>query len=101
MDVLIHVFSWTLRVGRTVHPRFGEYRDRSPLWAATRWNHTTQEMRIETWRQRLDNVRVRLRVPRFVYSHEYRGARRGDERARAYLRDRLELEEDAEGFAAA
>ena len=75
--------------GQTVHPSFGAYRDNSPLWAATRFNHTMQHFRIETWRQRLDDVRIRLRHPKFLFSHEYAGPRNDSERA--YLSRRLEV----------
>jgi GNAT superfamily N-acetyltransferase len=37
--------------GQTVHPRFGRYRDGSPLWHPTIWNHTTQRLKIESWAQ--------------------------------------------------
>eukprot|EP00750_Incisomonas_marina_P029420 INCI7176.2.p1 GENE.INCI7176.2~~INCI7176.2.p1 ORF type:complete len:1382 (+),score=156.99 INCI7176.2:85-4230(+) len=57
--------------GQTVHPRFGGYRDRSPLWAATPWNHSVAEYRTENWRQRNSNKRIRLRVPKFIFSHQY------------------------------
>lgn len=54
-------------------PRFGKYRDKSPLWKPTEWNHTTTEYKIETWKQRHSNTRVKLRNPKFLYSHEYVG----------------------------
>ena len=73
--------------GQTVHPRFGAYRDASPLWVPTKWNHTVSRFKIETWRQRRDNVRVRLRKPRFIYSHRYVGPR--DACGNAYLEQRV------------
>ena len=57
--------------GQTVHPTFGAYRDRSPLWQPTRWNHQLNHYKVESWKQRKDNVRIRLRIPKFTYSHEY------------------------------
>lgn len=80
--------------GQTVHPRFGEYRDRSPLWVPTEWNHTESRFKIESWRQRLDGVRVRLKTPRFVYSHEYVGPR--DASGAAYLSSRVRLLAESE-----
>jgi len=62
-----------LYFGQTVHPRFGRYRDRSPLWKATPWNHRTSTHRVETWKQRLGNVRIKRRNAKFVYSHQYVG----------------------------
>jgi len=59
--------------GQTVHPRLGAYRDESPRWEATKYNHTTSLYKIENWKQRNENVRVRLRNPRFLYSHRYVG----------------------------
>ena len=59
--------------GQTVHPRLGAYRDGSPRWEATKYNHTTSCYKIENWKQRNENVRVRLRNPRFLYSHRYVG----------------------------
>ena len=59
--------------GQTVHPAFGSYRDRSPLWVASQYNHTLQEYKIETWKQRKKFIRVRLDVPKFIYSHRYVG----------------------------
>ena len=38
--------------GQTVHPSFGGYRDRSPLWLPNDYNHTRPELRIEGWRAR-------------------------------------------------
>jgi len=76
---------------QTVHPKFGEYRDASLLWAPLEWNHEVREFKIETWRQRLENKLVKLRVPRFVYSHEYVGARDAD--ARAFLEERITYKE--------
>ena len=65
--------------GQTVHPAFGGYRDRSPLWKSTAYNHTWQEFKIENWKQRKKNIRVRLDVPRFIFSHQYVGARSAEE----------------------
>jgi len=59
--------------GQTVHPAFGSYRDRSPLWVPTQYNHTIQEFKIATWKQRKKFIRVRLDVPKYVYSHRYVG----------------------------
>eukprot|EP00937_MAST-01D_sp_MAST-1D-sp2_P006331 g6331.t1 len=52
------------------------------------WNHTVSRFKIETWRQRRDNVRVELRRPRFVFSHRYVGPR--NEQDEAYLRSRVQ-----------
>ncbi|GBG28014.1 Cell division ATP-binding protein FtsE [Hondaea fermentalgiana] len=60
-------------MAQTVHPRFGEYRDRSVLWEAAKWNHSTRAFKIETWKQRLENKRIKLRIPRYVYAHVYKG----------------------------
>ena len=79
--------------GQTVHPRFGAYRDASPLWRPTLWNHSTQRYKIESWKQRTSNTRVRLRTPRYVYSHYYMGAEDGGAEARAALVARVVLEE--------
>ena len=65
--------------GQTVHPAFGGYRDRSPLWKGTAYNHTWQEFKIENWKQRKKNIRVRLDVPRFIFSHQYVGAKSEEE----------------------
>jgi len=67
-------------LGQTVHPHFGAYRDRSALWAATKFNHTTSSFKIESWKQRTGNVRVMLNHPRFLYSHEYIGGELDDDR---------------------
>ena len=65
--------------GQTVHPAFGGYRDRSPLWRGTAYNHTWQEFKIENWKQRKKNIRVRLDVPRFIFSHQYVGVKSSKE----------------------
>jgi GNAT superfamily N-acetyltransferase len=76
--------------GQTVHPRFGAYRDASPLWQPTLWNHSTQRFKIESWKQRTANIRVRLRTPRYVYSHYFVGAtREADDPASAALAARV------------
>ena len=67
----LHVVEGRRYFGQTVHPALGAHRDRSPLWRATEWNHSLRQFRIENWKQRLQNVRVRLRVPRYTYSHEF------------------------------
>lgn len=64
--------------GQTVHPVFGSYRDRSPWWKATAFNHTTSEYKIESWKQRKNDVRVKREVPKFVYSHEFVGPGSGE-----------------------
>ena len=76
--------------GQTVHPTFGGYRDRSPLWRATEFNHQRPELRIEGWRARIEGVAVRIRRPRLVYSHFYVGA--ADEAAEDELRRRCSFE---------
>lgn len=76
--------------GQTVHPRFGSYRDRSPLWQPTLWNHSTQRYKVESWKQRMANTRVRLRRPRFVYSHVYIGAT--SDASRRFLSERVLVE---------
>ena len=79
--------------GQTVHPRFGAYRDSSPLWRGTLWNHSTQRFKIESWTQRTANTRVRLRTPRYVYSHYFVGAtQEPDDPARAALASRVVFE---------
>jgi GNAT superfamily N-acetyltransferase len=77
--------------GQTVHPRFGKYRDASPLWEATRYNHVTSRFKISTWKQRLSNIRVKLRTPRFQYSHKYVGPRSAEEQI--FLNKRVCIEE--------
>ena len=112
--------------GQTVHPRFGAYRDSSPLWrgagigvlfsnvrcvchepvsanrrifvrnsdrvffpaSGTLWNHSTQRFKIESWKQRTANTRVRRRIPRYVYSHYFLGAEEGASSAGAGLRQK-------------
>ncbi len=59
--------------GQTVHPRFGKYRDNSALWEATRWNHDLQRYRQGSWKQRKQGIRILLRQPKFIYSHQYLG----------------------------
>mmetsp|Transcript_11499 Transcript_11499/g.21328 ORF Transcript_11499/g.21328 Transcript_11499/m.21328 type:complete len:834 (+) Transcript_11499:113-2614(+) len=63
----------TAYLAQTVHPRFGQYRDHSPLWRATKWNHTVQEFKIESWTQRLENTRTKLLLPKYIYAHAYVG----------------------------
>lgn len=80
--------------GQTVHPRFGEYRDRSPLWRGTLWNHSTQRFKIESWKQRTTSTRVRLRTPKFVYSHYFIGpSGESDDAAGAALAARVVFED--------
>ena len=63
--------------GQTAHPRFGAYRDASPLWAPTEANHTVPQLR---WLPRRltgaakDTLAVRKRHPTLVYAHRYIGA---------------------------
>eukprot|EP00041_Stephanoeca_diplocostata_P025185 m.654219 g.654219 ORF g.654219 m.654219 type:complete len:52 (+) comp22691_c2_seq66:3878-4033(+) len=47
----------------------GRCSDRSPLWVATPWNHTMSHYKIESWQQRKAGIRVRLRIPKFIFSH--------------------------------
>ena len=75
----LHVRAGGEYFGQTVHPAFGGYRDRSPLWKSTAFNHTWQEYKIENWKQRKKNIRVRLNVPRFIYSHQYIGSLNNEE----------------------
>ena len=82
--------------GQTVHPSFGSYRDRSMLWEATEYNHTRPELRIEGWRARQKGIAVRLRTPKFIFSHRYVGAD-GRETARAHLADRVCFASDGGG----
>lgn len=62
--------------GQTAHPRFGAYRDHSPLWAPLEANHTAPQLR---WLPRRltgfsrSNVVVRRRHPKLVYAHRYVG----------------------------
>lgn len=116
--------------GQTVHPRFGAYRDSSPLWRGTLWNHSMQRFKIESWsgfpasfsccfkgrfgfvaqlllsclltfdaiwrirKQRTANTRVRLRTPRYVYSHYFLGA----EEVQAYKQTAPQLRCSRDGF---
>ena len=83
--------------GQTVHPRFGAYRDSSPLWRGTLWNHSTQRFKIESWTQRTANTRVRLRTPRYVYSHYFVGTTQEPvDAARAALAGRVVFEGNGE-----
>ena len=75
--------------GQTVHPAFGAHRDRSPLWEAGDFNHQWRQFSIENWRQRKKNIRIRLRVPRFIYQHKYVGAI--SEEAQAHLASRFSI----------
>ena len=85
--------------GQTVHPSFGGYRDRSPLWQPTEYNGTRPELRIEGWRARQRGVAVRLRTPKLIYSHRYCGAAPGDEVALRHLAGRVGFAADVEGKA--
>ena len=85
--------------GQTVHPSFGGYRDRSPLWQPTEYNGTRPELRIEGWRARQRGVAVRLRTPKLIYSHRYCGAAPGDEVASRHLAGRVGFTADVEGGA--
>tara|TARA_B100000242_G_C42835616_1_gene388161 strand:- start:3 stop:467 length:465 start_codon:yes stop_codon:yes gene_type:complete len=69
----LHIREGYLYFGQTVHPHFGQYRDRSPLWKESPWNHTYSTFKVENWKQRVSAVRVRRRIPKFVYSHRYIG----------------------------
>jgi len=69
----LHVREGFLYFGQTVHPHFGQYRDRSALWKASPWNHTYSTFKVENWKQRLSSVRIRRRIPKYVYSHRYIG----------------------------
>lgn len=83
--------------GQTVHPRFGAYRDASPLWRPTLWNHSTQRFKIESWKQRTANTRVRLRTPRYVYSHYFVGpTQQADDPANAALAGRVAFDGENE-----
>ncbi|GAB5373438.1 hypothetical protein AAMO2058_001751700, partial [Amorphochlora amoebiformis] len=59
--------------GQTVHPRFGQYRDRSVSWRALPWNHAIQRYKFENWTQMKTHTQIRLRRPRMIYAHEYIG----------------------------
>ena len=72
-------------LAQTIHPRFGAYRDQSPLWQPTQYNHHEQRLKVENWQQRNNAMRVRLRSPRFLYSHSYQVPAM----AEPSLRDRL------------
>jgi len=73
--------------GQTVHPSFGRYRDASPFWKPTDFNHTRPELRLRGWRHRLAGVAVRVRDPKFIYSHSYHGPK--DEHSRKRLQRRV------------
>ena len=79
--------------GQTVHPRFGGYRDASPLWEGTEANHGTPELlwlprRLTGAGQRA--VAVKRQQPKMVFAHRYIGAA-GDEAAR-HLDGRVHFE---------
>lgn len=61
-------------LGQTVHPRFGEYRDKSPLWSPTQWNHDIQHYRLGDWKARKRGERFVLETPKKLFSHQYVGA---------------------------
>jgi len=71
-------------LAQTVHPRFGSYRDNSQFWKPTEWNHNVNKYKIESWKHRRANVKVKLQVPKFIYSHEFIGPQ--DEAAGEYFR---------------
>lgn len=73
--------------GQTVHPRFGQYRDRSPLWTPTEWNHDVQKWREGSWKERAEGTKTLLRQPRLIYSHRYTGAQ--NEQGQRHLEDRI------------
>ena len=75
----LHIREGYLYFGQTVHPHFGQYRDRSPLWKESPWNHTYSTFKVENWKQRVSAVRVRRRIPKFVYSHRYIGGTEDDD----------------------
>jgi GNAT superfamily N-acetyltransferase len=79
--------------GQTVHPRFGSYRDGSPLWRPTDTNHTTPELRWLprrlTGASRQQAIAVKRQRPRMVYSHQYVGASPQDSGACAHLAARI------------
>ena len=82
--------------GQTVHPRFGGYRDASPLWEPTEYNHTAPQLRITGWRARQDGVAIRLRRPKTIFAHRYLGGADGGGdgdagagRRRQYLAERV------------
>jgi len=79
-------------LGQTVHPRFGAYRDKSPLWKPTLWNHDIQHyrslllnfffcfmvlrlsLRLGDWKARKRGERFVLEMPKKLFSHQYVGA---------------------------
>lgn len=80
--------------GQTVHPRFGRYRDASPLWEPTEANHTTSFLRWLprrlTGASHSTPVAVKRTWPKMVYAHRYRGA--PDETAQRHLDSRIRFE---------
>ena len=78
--------------GQTVHPRFGSYRDKSPLWRGLAWNHAVQTTVFDTWKHIKEHVQTRLRQPRVMYAHEYVGAR--DTATLRHLSARVRFAED-------
>jgi tRNA (guanosine-2'-O-)-methyltransferase len=78
--------------GQTVHPMFGRYRDNSEWWVPTEFNHRTSKFKVESWAQRKQQVRVALRVPKYIYSHEYTGPPSGKQQegeSGAVLREKV------------
>ena len=83
--------------GQTVHPRFGAYRDASPLWRPTEANHTAPELRWLprrlTGAGKQQAVAVRKQHPQMVFAHVYAGAQTGDAAAQEHLAARVRFEE--------
>eukprot|EP01083_Nonionella_stella_P013320 37507_1 len=69
---------------KTAHPRYGRYRDRSPLWNATKANHTQSKRRLWDGRQGDDS-----RKPKSWYCHVYKLPFQRNAQQEAYLASRL------------
>ena len=82
--------------GQTVHPRFGQYRDSSPLWVPTEANHTTSYLswlpRRLTGASHSTPIAVKRTRPKVVYAHRYRGA--ADTTAKQHLDHRIRFQTD-------
>ena len=85
------VAEWHLRrgsdyFGQTVHPRFGGYRDASPLWEPTQANHTTPQLRWLprrlTGASKQQAMAVRKQRPKMVFAHRYIGGAVSDQAQR-------------------
>eukprot|EP01083_Nonionella_stella_P097642 274438_1 len=77
---------------KTAHPRYGMYRDRSPLWIPLSTNHQTQKR--HKWQnkgQRESGVKQEASAEKekMFYSHVFRLAYQRDEEAERHLNERV------------